>query len=219
MAASDEERNDSSVTKNEKEEDIMDLVGGDGPWQRWIFMVTLLCCVPDGNHNMVMSFFAPNLDHWCARPPDVNISIKEWKTIALPPNDQHCSRYKFINFSHINEVADQNITDRPTIPCDSWEYDDTVYVSTLLSKFNMVCDKGWLVSISKSVFISGYFVSNTLFGYLSDNSTAISRAVVRRNHGTVGHIVLDAYSFHLITHLSSCDKFVKHAPLLRKENG
>ncbi|GBM57804.1 Organic cation transporter protein [Araneus ventricosus] len=168
MTASDEERNDSSVTKNEKEEDIMDLVGGDGPWQRWIFMVTLLCCVPDGNHNMVMSFFAPNLDHWCARPPDVNISIKEWKTIALPPNDQHCSRYKFINFSHINEVAVQNITDRPTIPCDSWEYDDTVYVSTLLSKFNMVCDKGWLVSISKSVFISGYFVSNTLFGYLSD---------------------------------------------------
>ncbi|CAL1299081.1 unnamed protein product [Larinioides sclopetarius] len=170
MAASDEERTDSSVTRIDKEQigDIMDLVGGDGPWQRWIFVVILLCSVPDGNHNMVMSFFAPNLDHWCARPPDVNISIEEWKTLAIPPNDQHCSRYKFINFSHLQEVSDRNITDKPTIPCDSWEYDDSVYVSTLLSKFNMVCDKEWLVSISKSVFIAGYFVSNSLFGYLSD---------------------------------------------------
>ncbi|GBO46421.1 hypothetical protein AVEN_86904-1 [Araneus ventricosus] len=52
-----------------------------------------------------------------------------------------------------------------------------------------------------------------------------------RNRGTVGHIVLDIYAFRFLTLTlpkyraplrtprSSCDKFVKHAPLLREEIG
>ncbi|GBN65242.1 hypothetical protein AVEN_239322-1, partial [Araneus ventricosus] len=52
--------------------------------------------------------------------------------------------------------------------CDSWEYDDSIYASTILGKFNLVCDREWLISMSKSIFIAGYFVSNIIFGYLSD---------------------------------------------------
>ncbi|GIY89893.1 organic cation transporter protein [Caerostris extrusa] len=131
--------------------------------------MAIVCCFPDSSHNMVMSFYAPNLDHWCSRPADVNVSVEEWKTIALPPDDQSCSRYIFTNFSHIREERFKNISiNRRTTPCTSWEYDDSVYKSTVLSQFNLVCEREWLTSMSKSVFIGGYFLSATLFGYMAD---------------------------------------------------
>ncbi|GBM57807.1 Organic cation transporter protein [Araneus ventricosus] len=165
----DAEKKGQTDHKDEKEEDLMDLVGGDGPWQRWLFLVILLCPIPDASHNMSMSFFAPNIDYWCAQPPNINISIEQWKAVALPAEDQHCSRYKFINISDIHEESlYHNVSNSPTISCDSWEYDDSIYTSTVLGKFNLVCDREWLISMSKSIFIAGYFVSNIIFGYLSD---------------------------------------------------
>ncbi|KAF8778450.1 organic cation transporter protein-like [Argiope bruennichi] len=166
---SDAEKKGQADQNNEKEEDLMDLVGGDGPWQRWLFLVILLCPIPDAAHNMSMSFFAPNIDYWCQRPPDLNISVEEWKTLALPADDQHCSRYKHINLTHIHKKSFyHNDSNNPTIPCDSWEFDDSVYKSTVLGKFNLVCSREWLISMSKAIFIAGYFVSNTIFGFLSD---------------------------------------------------
>ncbi|PRD36345.1 UNVERIFIED_CONTAM: hypothetical protein NCL1_08962 [Trichonephila clavipes] len=92
MTTSSAEKHDSTSATIQKEEDVMDLVKGEGPWQRWMFVIIFFYAIPDGSHNMVMAFFTPEIDHWCARPLDVNISLEEWKTIALPPNDKQCSR-------------------------------------------------------------------------------------------------------------------------------
>ncbi|GFU28687.1 hypothetical protein NPIL_203211 [Nephila pilipes] len=147
----------------------MDFVGGEGRWQRWIFVVILMCSVPDAGHNFAMSFLAPNLDHWCARPPHLNVSVEEWKAIALPPNDKHCSRYRNLNISDFHQDHFiHNFTKRETVACDSWEYDKSVYRSTVLSEWNLVCDREWLVSMSKSIFLAGYFISSTVFSFLAD---------------------------------------------------
>ncbi|GFT66285.1 organic cation transporter protein [Nephila pilipes] len=166
MVSSDVKKNVVSSETNE-EEDLMNLVGGDGPWQRWIFVAIILCSVPDGCHNMAMTFYAPNIEHWCARPAYINMSVQEWKYKALPPDDQHCSRYKYFNLSNIHE--DTNATKwKERIACDSWEYDRSVFRNTVLSEWNLVCDKEWLVSMTKSIFIAGYFLSAIVFGYLAD---------------------------------------------------
>ncbi|GBN08608.1 Solute carrier family 22 member 7 [Araneus ventricosus] len=167
--AADVDKNDFSSEKPEEEEDLMDLTGGEGPWQRWIFVVAVLCSFSAASHNMAMSFFAPNLDHWCSRPPGINVSVKEWKAIAIPPDNTHCSRYKFLNYTSVQEDQFKNGTlFKEVIGCDSWEYDDSIYKSTVLSQFNLVCGRQWLISLSKSVFIAGYFLSATVFGYLAD---------------------------------------------------
>ncbi|KFM64973.1 Organic cation transporter protein, partial [Stegodyphus mimosarum] len=150
-----------------KKSDILDVVGGNGPWQRRIFLVILFFAIPSATHNLSISFLAPNLDHWCARPSGVNISVEEWKRIALPPNDYHCSRYKDINLTLLEE--DLNVTrSNEIVQCDTWEYDETFYTSTVLSQWNLVCDKEWLVSMSKSVFMGGILMSVVLFGHLAD---------------------------------------------------
>ncbi|CAL1275452.1 unnamed protein product [Larinioides sclopetarius] len=160
--------NGFSAKKSETEEDLMDLVGGEGPWQRWIFVMAALSIFPDASQNMAMAFFAPNLDHWCSRPSDVNVSVQEWKATGIPADDMHCSRYRFLNHTNVHEDQLKNSTMKETLVCASWEYDDSLYQSTVLSQFNLVCDREWLISLSKSVYIAGYFLSATVFVYLAD---------------------------------------------------
>ncbi|GIY46925.1 organic cation transporter protein [Caerostris darwini] len=155
--------------EDDGQRDLMELVKGHGPWQWRMLTVVIISCMFEGLNNMAMVFFAPNLDHWCARPPDANISVEEWKKIAIPPGDQHCSMYKFFNVSDIFEENLQNSsTNRETVTCSSWEYDDSTYQSTVLSEWDLVCHREWLVSLSKSVYIAGFFCSAVSFTYLAD---------------------------------------------------
>ncbi|GBO10634.1 Solute carrier family 22 member 5, partial [Araneus ventricosus] len=161
----DTEGNVSCLEDRHRQKDLMDLVKGNGPWQWSILTVVLVCVIPHGSNNFSMTFIAPNVDHWCSRPPGTNISVQYWKEFALPPDDKQCSRYKFINISERSEGGNAS---RETISCDSWEYDDSIYSSTIVSQWNLVCDREWLISMSKSIFIAGIFLSSTLFAYLTD---------------------------------------------------
>ncbi|KAF8771701.1 Organic cation transporter protein like [Argiope bruennichi] len=135
------------------QKDLMDLVKGNGPWQWMVCAVVLAVNFPDGANNMSIAFMAPNVDHWCARPPGINMTVEQWKEIALPPNDPHCSRYRYINISLASENSSSS---RETVPCESWEYDHSIYASSIVSQWNLVCDRAWLVSVAKSIFAAGF---------------------------------------------------------------
>lgn len=80
------------ISKKHKFE-ITEFTGGDGHWQRIIFLIIFLLNVPVGYHTLSMSFLAPNIDHWCARPLQFsNLSAKQWRALAMPEYDQQCSR-------------------------------------------------------------------------------------------------------------------------------
>ncbi|CAL1299077.1 unnamed protein product [Larinioides sclopetarius] len=166
MAPSVAEKCDSSLEASQEKDDLMNLVRGEGPWQRKILLVCIGIITPFACHNLAMTFFAPNLDYWCARPPNSNLTVEEWKEIGLPPNDRHCSRYALGNVATGNSF---NISRKnETVACDSWEYDDSFYKSTVLGEWNLVCDREWFISLSKSIFIAGYMFSVTVFGYIAD---------------------------------------------------
>ncbi|XP_042898838.1 organic cation transporter protein isoform X2 [Parasteatoda tepidariorum] len=164
----------STVSKNEARGNSLDLFLGNGPWQRLIFLASFICFIPFTYHNLAMTFIAPNVDHWCSRPPDVNITIDEWKLTALPKEDTKCSRYKFVHtlnstITYANfTTGRRNITSHTIVSCESWEYDHSVYSSSIVNKWDLVCDQAWLVSLSKSIFMIGYLCSVTITGGLAD---------------------------------------------------
>lgn len=55
-----------------KPKEFTDIIGGHGPWQLGIFTFCLFCAAPHCFHNLIMTFFAPNIEHWCARPAAVS---------------------------------------------------------------------------------------------------------------------------------------------------
>ncbi|XP_015907483.2 organic cation transporter protein-like [Parasteatoda tepidariorum] len=148
--------------------DIFDVVGGNGLWQKFIFLVVIFYAIPSCTHNLSMSFLAPNLEHWCARPDGINWTVEEWTSVGLPEDDKRCSRYKEINFTHPYDENGTIQRSEEIVSCDAWEYDTSFYTNTVLNQWDLVCDQEWLVSMSKSVFMAGNILSNFAFGHISD---------------------------------------------------
>lgn len=52
--------------------------------------------------------------------------------------------------------------------CTAYEYDTGIWISTIIDEWNLVCDHSWFVSMTQSVYMSGFIVSFLVFGYISD---------------------------------------------------
>ncbi|GFU69202.1 organic cation transporter protein [Trichonephila clavipes] len=65
--------------------EYIEIIGGSGWFQIVICIFCFFCAAAHCLHDFTMTFFAPNMDHWCARPPEVlraNISVEEWKNLV-----------------------------------------------------------------------------------------------------------------------------------------
>ncbi|KAK7001973.1 hypothetical protein SK128_016807, partial [Halocaridina rubra] len=53
-------------------------------------------------------------------------------------------------------------------PCTKWEYDTSVYSSTLTSEFDLVCDRGYFRATYQSLPEMAAVFSSFIIGYLAD---------------------------------------------------
>ncbi|KAF8778717.1 Organic cation transporter protein like [Argiope bruennichi] len=75
----------------QKNEDILDIIGHDGVWQRWIFLWMIFSTIPIAQNYMAMSFYAPSQDFWCSRSEGSDFTEEEWENTSLP-GEKHCFR-------------------------------------------------------------------------------------------------------------------------------
>lgn len=66
-------------------------------------------------------------------------------------------------------INSSNITELPTVPCQSgWTYDNTTFKSTLATEWDLVCDKRRVNRATATIFFMGVMLGGAVFGYLSD---------------------------------------------------
>ena len=126
--------------------DVCDITGSWGPWQRNIFLFLLFGGIFSAFHGLSLTFYAPEVDYRCADDTEY-VDLEE----SFNNTDQ-CNL--FINGT--------------TVECKSWSYDTSFYETSIISEWDLVCDKSWLASFSQSSYMIGMMVSTILFGYLSD---------------------------------------------------
>ncbi|XP_030027815.2 organic cation transporter protein isoform X3 [Manduca sexta] len=73
-----------------------------------------------------------------------------------PPMNFTCSHpaEEFDNVCHAN--------------CTDYEYDHSVFKETIVSQWDLVCDRHWLKNLTQTIFMLGILVGNMMFGHLSD---------------------------------------------------
>ncbi|XP_072932786.1 organic cation transporter protein-like isoform X2 [Epargyreus clarus] len=52
--------------------------------------------------------------------------------------------------------------------CSSYKYDHSTFEETIISQWDLVCDKAWLKNLTQTIFMLGILVGNMVFGHLSD---------------------------------------------------
>ncbi|XP_054919480.1 solute carrier family 22 member 20-like [Dermacentor andersoni] len=83
------------------------------------------------------------VDHWC-RPTEAftNVTAKSWKELAVPILEDgtrsHCTRL---------EPPDGGPCSH-TVSCDAWEFDLSEYGDNIVSEWQLLCQRHWLLEMS-----------------------------------------------------------------------
>lgn len=57
--------------------------------------------------------------------------------------------------------------------CTEYSYDHKIFAKTIISEWNLVCNRAWLSNLTQTLFMLGILVGNMVFGHLSDRLVTI----------------------------------------------
>ncbi|KAM7374639.1 hypothetical protein PAMP_007285 [Pampus punctatissimus] len=157
-------------------------LGEWGRFQLQVFSLLCLTIIPNGFSGMSIVFIADTPPHRCLIPAQVNLTA-EWRNSSIPLEEEShsgslvpskCSRYKLADIQSFSDKGllpgvDVNLSNVPKEGClDGWEYDRSVYISTIVSEWDLVCDNRWKNPLTSSVFFFGVLTGSFISGQLSD---------------------------------------------------
>ncbi|XP_025025113.1 solute carrier family 22 member 4-like isoform X2 [Python bivittatus] len=161
-------------------DEIIAFLGEWGPFQRLIFFLLSASIIPNGFNGMSAVFLAGTPEHRCRVPDSANLSAA-WLNASIPLEERggrqvrsQCSRYRLealINFSarNLEPGRDVDLSQLGQEKClDGWEYSQEVYLSTIVTEWNLVCDNDWKAPLTTSLFFVGVLLGSFISGQLSD---------------------------------------------------
>uniref|UniRef100_A0A8C3I0W1 Major facilitator superfamily (MFS) profile domain-containing protein n=1 Tax=Chrysemys picta bellii TaxID=8478 RepID=A0A8C3I0W1_CHRPI len=149
--------------------ELLDHVGGMGRFQ--IIYVNLLA-IPFfmlASHNLLQNFTAATSEHHC----HVHININNTPDTNLTGNNlqpEKCHRFVTMQWQLLDSNATvTNLTELETEPCaDGWVYDKSIFTSTIITEWDLVCDSRQLKQMAQCIYMAGVLAGGIIFGGLSD---------------------------------------------------
>ncbi|XP_064131321.1 organic cation/carnitine transporter 2 [Loxodonta africana] len=161
-------------------DEVTAFLGEWGPFQRLIFFLLSASIIPNGFNGLSAVFLIGTPEHHCRVPGSANLS-SAWRNHSIPLRLQdgrevphNCRRYRLAtlaNFSALGLVPgrDVNLTQLEQESClDGWEFSQDVYLSTIVTEWNLVCEDDWKAPLTISLFFVGVLVGSFISGQLSD---------------------------------------------------
>lgn len=167
-------------------------VGSFGLYQKLVICFVLLpALIPCAFHAYSQLFIAARPNHWChiteleswVNEPIYTDFIKDI-SIPLEIRDgklrhSKCEMYTR-NYTQIRDMLAQRTPlsyvrssieqINTTVPCtNGWNYDSSIFTSTVISEWNLVCDKDYYTTLALVLFGVGGLIGNYIFGYLQDS--------------------------------------------------
>uniref|UniRef100_A0A3B5LAJ0 Major facilitator superfamily (MFS) profile domain-containing protein n=1 Tax=Xiphophorus couchianus TaxID=32473 RepID=A0A3B5LAJ0_9TELE len=160
-------------------EEIVAFLDQWGCFQKAVFLLLCVSIIPNGFGAFNLVFLTDVPDHHCFIP-DLNLS-EEWRKSIIPKTVlngkqelNRCSRYRLDVVQNLSDRGlipgrDINLTDLEEERCvDGWSYSTDIYLSTVVTEFDLVCSDQWAQPFTTSVFFIGVLVGSFFSGQLSD---------------------------------------------------
>ncbi|CAH0730021.1 unnamed protein product, partial [Brenthis ino] len=158
---------------------ILEDVGTFGRYQKLvIYFILLPAVIPCGFHAYAQLFMAADVKHWCRVPELEHLeNVELIKNLSIPLELKNgeleysqCSMYN-LNYSELlKSYPDIEIGDFAEItPCtDGWMYDKNIYKNTVVTEWDLVCNKDFFPTLGLVLLAVGGIIGNYIFGYLQD---------------------------------------------------
>ncbi|KAJ3665869.1 hypothetical protein Zmor_001334 [Zophobas morio] len=151
--------------KTAEDEDVVSTAIGEfGRWQLLMTFLLSLFNIPCTWHIFVPTFHAAERDMWCARTEgfmDVEPSL--WKNYTQP--EGLCKIYDLTGITQ-DDLPYLAAKNKELVSCTEWEFEGEG--NTIISEFDLVCDRKTLNNISEMMFLGGVAIGGLVCGILSD---------------------------------------------------
>ncbi|XP_052663602.1 solute carrier family 22 member 13-like isoform X2 [Harpia harpyja] len=153
--------------------EIWKAVGDFGPFQKWLVLLTLFPCLSVAFHQFCQLFMVQHVPHRCdtswIRAIGPNLTEEEQLNLTLPRDAdgayEQCSMYSPVDWD-LGSIMLYGLN--ATEKCSNgWVY-PSAQPPSLLTEFDLVCDRKDLNDISQSIYMMGLFLGSMIFGPLSD---------------------------------------------------
>ncbi|CAI4229980.1 unnamed protein product [Auanema sp. JU1783] len=184
-------------------------VGDFGFYQiLFFFIMCLPASIPSAFSAFNQPFVVGSPSHHCRVPDDQQYLLPSSNDSKISScfqyNETEVSRFKSFTTAPFETYYKDEVS---LIPCQNgWIYDNSTYLDSLVTEFNLVCeDESW-VEISTTSFYVGSFIGNYLFGFIADtygrrrSFFIILAALV--TFGTANAFVTDIRSFIILRFLT-----------------
>ncbi|XP_078516553.1 solute carrier family 22 member 20-like [Lissotriton helveticus] len=164
--------------------DLLESVGGVGPFQiLHTFFLLLPVCLA-ACHNFLQNFSAVIPSHHCKIPTNTswadrtNLTYDLSKSAVLVPfipvdgnrNPDNCRHFASAQWRLLeSNFTVDNMTHWSTVPCtEGWTYDQTVFSSTIVTEWDLVCEHRQMRQVAQTIYMAGVMVGAIVFGSASD---------------------------------------------------
>jgi len=133
---------DTSGPLNQSVDSILDYLGQFGRFQQLLYFMLWLPAA-----SMAAGVYVAVYMEWS---PEFSCADDQSKNDPHQDFDGSCYR-------------SDNVT-----KCESYEYDTSLFTSTVVSDFNLVCDRDFIRTLSKTIYMMGMLVGSFVFGWFGD---------------------------------------------------
>ncbi|XP_006861000.1 PREDICTED: solute carrier family 22 member 20 [Chrysochloris asiatica] len=155
--------------------DLLDALGGVGRFQLVYTALLLLPCSLLACHNFLQNFTAAVAPHHCQVPTNHTTAATNhsgrWLRANVPLDPlgvpESCQRFTEPQWVLLN--PNTSVPGAATEGCkDGWVYDRSVFPSTIVTEWNLVCEARTLRDLAQSIYMTGVLVGAAVFGSLAD---------------------------------------------------
>ncbi|XP_052009344.1 solute carrier family 22 member 7-like [Xyrauchen texanus] len=160
-----------------KFEDLLTEINGFGRFQMMIICINFIGRFTIPCHFLLSNFIAAIPSHHCdISPLDTagifwNLSQEQRLTVSIPAQEDEtpasCLMFSQPQFHLLTNST--NTKELPVVQCQNgWEYDNSTFISTLATQWDLVCDSRGLNKVVATIFFVGVMFGAVFFGGLSD---------------------------------------------------
>ncbi|XP_072887470.1 solute carrier family 22 member 6-A-like isoform X3 [Hemitrygon akajei] len=164
--------------------DLLEMVGGLGKFQAIHIVLLSIPYIFASCHNVLQNFMAAVPDHWCRVPQGdqgsryLNVTEEllreEFLRVFLPLDEEgrpdKCRMYSSPQWHLLGTNETQGNGSQPdTQACtDGWVYNRSQFTSTIVTEWDLVCDRKSLKQMVQSIYMAGLLIGACVLGRLSD---------------------------------------------------
>ncbi|XP_059377007.1 solute carrier family 22 member 7b.1 isoform X1 [Carassius carassius] len=160
-----------------KFESILDETDGFGRYQIALVLLMFIPRITIPCHFLLNNFIAAIPSHHCnisflgSEGIFENLTQEERLTVSIPVQDDgtpaSCHMFSYPQFHLLSNSSSPS--EVAVVQCQNgWQYDNSTFISTLATQFDLVCKKRGLAKASATIFFVGVMAGTVFFGVLCD---------------------------------------------------